>query len=109
MSIKAAVFAALTVLGAVWTGYFNLQAMEAGLGAGDFFAMGWVNPVSSSLTADLTVACLAFLAWMPFEARRLGMRHWWIYIVTTFMVAFAFSFPLFLFMRERRLLTSPTA
>ncbi len=106
MNARAAVYAILTILGAVWTWHFNLQAINAGLGASDFFAMGWVNPVSSSLTADLTVACFAFLAWMPFEARRLQMRHWWVYIVVTFMVAFGFAFPLFLLMRERKMLAS---
>ena len=104
MNLKVAVYGALAVLGVVWTGYFNLQAMEAGLGVSAFFTLGFVNPVSSSLTADLVVACLAFLAWLPFEARRLEMRNWWIYVVVTFGVAFAFSFPLFLFMRERKLL-----
>ena len=33
-------------------------------------------------------------------------RHWWIYIALTFGVAFAFACPLFLFMRERRLVSS---
>lgn len=106
MNVKAAAYAALAVLGVVWTGYFNLQALEAGLGVGDFFTMGFVNPVSSSLTADLTVACLAFLVWMPLEARRLEMKHAWVYVVVTFTVAFAFSFPLFLLMRERRILSA---
>ena len=109
MNAKAAVYAALAVIGAMWTWYFNLQAMNAGLGAGAFFTMGFVNPVSSSLTADLTVAAFAFLAWMPFEARRLHMRNWWIYLVLTFLIAFACSFPLFLFMRERRLLSQGSA
>ena len=36
-------------------------------------------------------------------ARRLGMRRWWFYVVTTFLVSFAFACPLFLFMREARL------
>lgn len=106
MNGKAVVYAVLAALGVVWTGYFNLQALGAGLGVGDFFTMGFVNPVSSSLTADLTVACLAFLVWMPFEARRLGMKHAWIYVVITFTVAFAFSFPLFLLMRERKILNA---
>ncbi len=98
-----AIYAGLTILGAVWTGYYNLQFMEAGFEAVDFFTLGFVNPVSSSLTADLTVSCLAFLAWLPFEARRLGMKYWGLYVLFTFTVAFAFSFPLFLLMRERKL------
>jgi len=35
------------------------------------------------------------------------MRHWWFYVVTTFLVAFAFACPLFLLMREARLQQAP--
>ena len=37
------------------------------------------------------------------EARRLGMKRAWLYIVLSLVTAFAFTFPLFLAMRERRL------
>ena len=40
---------------------------------------------------------------MVVEGRRLGMRHLWFYVVATFLIAFAFTCPLFLFMRERLL------
>jgi hypothetical protein len=40
---------------------------------------------------------------MVIEARRLEMRRAWFYVVTTFLVAFAFACPLFLLMRELRL------
>ncbi len=104
MNAKIAVYSMMAVAGLLGTGYFNLQALEAGLGLADFFTLGFVNPVSSSLTVDLLVACLAFVAWMPFEARRVGMKNAWVYVVITFVIAFAFSFPLFLLMRERKLL-----
>ncbi|MCC6854689.1 MAG: DUF2834 domain-containing protein, partial [Microbacteriaceae bacterium] len=37
------------------------------------------------------------------ESRRLGMRGAWLYIVLSGLTAFAFTFPLFLAMRQRRL------
>lgn len=40
---------------------------------------------------------------MCVEARRLGMRHLWVYVLGTVLVAFAFTCPLFLLMRERHL------
>jgi hypothetical protein len=55
------------------------------------------------MTADLTLTCPAFLARLPCEARRLEMRNWWVDLLVTFVIAFAFSFPLFLLMRERKL------
>src|SRR5690606_13824714 len=41
--------------------------------------------------------------WSFVEARRLGMRTWWLYVAITFVVAFAVAFPLFLLARDRRL------
>jgi hypothetical protein len=40
---------------------------------------------------------------MILEGRRLGMRLPWLYVVGSFVTAIAFTFPLFLAMRERRL------
>ena len=60
--------------------------------------------ISTALTAiDLIVAGVTFFFWMIYEARRLNMKHYWVYIVIIFCPAFAVAFPLFLFMRERRL------
>jgi hypothetical protein len=97
------VFGLLAILGLLLPWYFNLQFMAAGGGLAGFLRAGLANPAVSSLTFDILIAAGAFLIWMIVESRRLGMRHWWIYIVLTFAVAFAFAFPLFLMMRERKL------
>src|SRR5690606_22894915 len=96
----------LAVLGALATWTFNLRFMaesggDAGLAA--FVAGGYANAASSSLTNDLVVAATVFLVWSYHEARRAGVRHWWLYVVVTFGVAFACAFPLFLLARERAL------
>ncbi|MDP6834013.1 MAG: DUF2834 domain-containing protein, partial [Prochlorococcaceae cyanobacterium ETNP1_MAG_9] len=46
----------------------------------------------------------AITVWIFSESRRLKMKNLWIVIVGTFTIAFAFSAPLFLFLRERRLI-----
>jgi hypothetical protein len=99
------IYAALVVAGFFGTLVFNLQfAREAGgFDVGAFVAGGYANPAAGSLTTDLLVALAAFLVWSFSEARRLGMRRWWVYLAVTFLVAFAVAFPLFLWMRERRL------
>jgi hypothetical protein len=56
----------------------------------------------------LSVTWYFNLRWMSetgagIEARRLGMRHWWVWPVLTFGIAFAFAFPLFLYFRDRRI------
>jgi hypothetical protein len=40
---------------------------------------------------------------MVIEARRLGIRHVWIYMALSFVVALSVAFPLFLIARQRRL------
>jgi hypothetical protein len=103
---KQVAYAALAAIGLVATGYFNLRFMaESGgtFSAVEFVRAGYANSASSSLSNDLLVGTVAFTIWSFAEARRLGLRHWWIYPVLTFGVAFALAFPLFLFVRERRL------
>ena len=97
------VFGLLAILGLVLPWCFNLQFLAAGGSLLDFLRAGFANAAVSSVTVDILIAAGAFLIWMIVEARRLGMRHWWIYVVLTFSIAFAFAFPLFLLMRERRL------
>jgi hypothetical protein len=40
---------------------------------------------------------------MVLEARRLGIRFVWLYVILGFLVAISVTFPLFLIARERRL------
>ena len=96
----------LAVLGLVMTWRYNLQFIsEAGgsFSVTDFVAAANVNAAASSLGWDLMVACIAGLTWMFFESRRLGMRFYWLYFIFTFGVAYAFTFPLFLFFRQGKL------
>jgi hypothetical protein len=92
--------------GAVVPWYFNVRFMaESGelLTPQRWLAGGFINPLTGSITSDFLIGSIPVLAWMVVEARRLQMRHWWFYVATTFLVAFAFACPLFLLMRERQL------
>ena len=105
LTAQQVVYAALAAIGLAATWYFNLQFMaESGgtFSAVEFVRAGYANSASSSLSNDLLVGTAAFTIWSFVEARSLRMRHWWIFPVLTFGVAFAFAFPLFLFVRERR-------
>ena len=59
--------------------------------------MDWV------LSADFTVVVIAVVVFMISEARRLKMRRVWLYILLSGITAMAFTFPLFMAMRERKL------
>ena len=91
----------LAIVGLIGTWTFNALAIVQ---LRDFIG-DWVNsgPAVSSLTVDLLIVAVAGSILMVVEARRLGMRFVWLYIVGSAITAFAFTFPLFLAMRERRL------
>ncbi|MCU1438198.1 MAG: hypothetical protein JWP66_1285 [Naasia sp.] len=67
------------------------------------------GPAVSSLTVDLLVVAIAGSVLIAVEAKRLGMRFAWLYILGSALTAFAVTFPLFLALRERRLAALRTA
>jgi preprotein translocase subunit SecY len=100
---STALYAGLAILGIALPWTYNVQFLAAGGTPTGFLSAGFANPAVSSLSFDILIASTAFLVWMVMETRRLKMRHGWVYAVLMFSIAFAFAFPLFLFMRERRL------
>ena len=111
--IRQAIYAALTVLGFACTNYYLVQFTIAT--KGDFTLANFLNldlalfieqvianPASSFIGIDVTIAALCGILLIVTEGRQLQMRLWGFYIVAIFLVSFAFGFPLFLFMRERK-------
>ena len=101
------IYLTFAVLGAVLTALANydfVQAYGPGFDVIKFIELANINPAAQSLSRDLLVTCGAFFTWIIVEARRLEMRNLWIVIITTFLIAFAFAAPLFLFLREKRIL-----
>ena len=97
----AFVYLALAVAGLVGTWWFNaLAIVQMRDFLGDVAAGG---PAVSSITVDLLVVAVAGSVFIIAEARRLGMRFGWLYVAGSAVTAFAFTFPLFLAMRRRRM------
>ena len=93
-------FLILSVVGLITAWVFNGIASVTGQNYLDAWfgsAVDWV------LSLDLLIVAIAGSALMIFEAQRLGMKRVWLYIVLSGVTAFAFTFPLFLAMRERKL------
>lgn len=87
--------------------YFNLQHMlhsPVPFSIIQLFEEGTHSNLASSLTYDFLIASSAATVFMIIEIRRLKMKFLWFYVVFTFLIAFAFTFPLFLFNRERKIL-----
>jgi len=96
----------LAIAGLIGTWTFNVLAIQQ---MRDYIG-DWVNsgPAVSSLTVDLLVVAVAGCILIVVESRRLGMRFAWLYIVLSGITAFAFTFPLFLAMRERKIASTRT-
>src|SRR5678815_5745716 len=65
------------------------------------------NPASRSITVDIFFLGLAVFVWMVLEARRLGLRGVWLYLVFGMLVAISVTVPIFLINRCL-LYTSPS-
>lgn len=96
----AVVYLLLAVAGLIGTWWFNALAIVQTVDfVGDLTNSG---PAVSSITVDLLVVAVAGSIFIIIEARRLRMRFGWLYVLASALTAFAFTFPLFLAMRERR-------
>ncbi len=91
----------LAIIGLFVTRYFNLQPRET-----SFFADLYANSASSSFANDLFVVVTVFLVWSFIETGRLKISYrWWAAcFIFTFLIAAAVTVPLYLLLRERRLI-----
>tara|TARA_Y100001978_G_scaffold50893_1_gene45701 strand:+ start:286 stop:636 length:351 start_codon:yes stop_codon:yes gene_type:complete len=96
----------LAILGAVLPTLANIEFAKSYGPAFDiqlFIELANNNPASQSLSRDLFIGSASVFIWIISESKRLEMKNLWIVILTTFTIAFAFSAPLFLYLRERRI------
>ena len=77
---------------------FFLQPQNGGMMG--YISALYVNPAAASFTNDILLYALAGCIFMAVEARRLGIRHVWVYILLSFLVAVSVMFPLFLIARQ---------
>jgi hypothetical protein len=92
-------FLILSIIGLITAWIFNGVASVTGQ---DYLNAWFGSAVDWVLSVDLLIVAIAGSALMIFEAQRLGMKRVWLYILLSGMTAFAFTFPLFLAMRERK-------
>ena len=97
----------LALCGIVFPWYFNMQyfAITPDASIIDFFAQTRTTLPAQSIAVDISLVVVTFLVWLITESRRLKMHYGLVLLViaATFLVAIAFSFPLFMYLRERKL------
>jgi hypothetical protein len=99
-------YALFALAGLLVPWYCNIRFMMASgelLTPQRFVAGGFETWLTASIMTDFMIGTIPVLVWMIVEARRLHMPHLWAYVAFTFLIAFAFTCPLFLLMREVRL------
>ena len=97
----------ISILGAVLPMMSNFEfAKEYGnsFDINNFILLANANPAAQSISRDLFIGASAIFIWIVNESKKLNIKNMWIIYFGTFLIAFAFSAPFFLFLRERRLI-----
>ena len=97
----------LSILGAVLPMMANFEfAREYGnsFDIKNFISLANANPAAQSISRDLLVGASAIFIWIVNESKKLNIKNMWVVYIGTFLIAFAFSAPFFLFLRERRII-----
>lgn len=99
---RSHIFLLISIIGICYTWFYNIQYFMNYENASlvHFFELAQSNFAGKSFGADLTVVVLTFFVFMIPESIRLKIKYWWVLIPLTFLIAIAFTFPLFLYMRE---------
>ena len=101
------VYLVLSILGAILTMMANYHfALDYGpaFDIRKFVQLANDNPASQSISRDLLIGASAIFIWIVNESKRLNVKNMWAVYFGTFLIAFAFSAPFFLFLRERRII-----
>ncbi|MFM6980944.1 MAG: DUF2834 domain-containing protein [Micrococcales bacterium] len=94
------VYLGLAIIGFVTAMYFNALAVISG----EDYGKAWTSSAADLvLTSDLSIVAIAAGVFMIVEGKRVGMKHAWVFIAISAVTAMAFTFPLFLAMREKRI------
>ena len=75
-------------------------------GSSGALSLAWGNPIAATTLVDFTISSLVFWPFLFAEAKRLGMRHAWFFVLTNVIIGLSFALPAFLYMRERKLTLS---
>ena len=104
--VRANAYLVISILGLITA--LVLNGISSVNGA-DYIGAWFGSPVDWVLSVDLLIVAAAAVVFMLSEARRLGMKRVWVYFLLSGVTALAFTFPLFMFFRERKILSQQLA
>ena len=106
-NVLSYIYLFLSLLGAILPMISNYNfAIEYGssFDITKFIELANANPAAESISRDLLIGASSIFIWIVNESRKLEIKNMWIVYIGTFLIAFAFSAPFFLFLRERRII-----
>ena len=99
---RALAFLSLAIAGLLGQlALFGVFLADHGFAPGEFGDQIFSSTIAALTFADLAMCAVVFLAWLPREAARAGIRRWWPFALAV-SGGLCFAFPLFLYFRERR-------
>jgi len=101
--LLCAVYAVIALVALVATWSQNIAFLRGGGTFLSFWEATKANAATRSITVDIALFFLAAAFLMVIEARRVGVKYVWAYILGGLLVAISVTFPLFLLARELRL------
>ena len=82
-----------------WAFFASFFATE-GLNLPLFLSNLFVNGAAGGFSADVLISIGVFWVWSYQDAKRQGIRQWWLVLPTSFFVGLSLSLPLYLYLRE---------
>ena len=110
---RANIFLALAVIGFLLPGVpMVMESVETGnilfwTDPARTTAELFANRTSTAFALDLLATVATVLLWITWEAKRVGIRAVWRFWVLALLFGIGGTLPLFLWMRERRIASSP--
>jgi len=102
--MKKNVYLTLTGMGLAAPYWFFIKFLSAnGFDPALILQNLFANQITTFFALDLVISILVSWFFMIHEARRLGMKNWWFYIVASLTIGLSCALPLFLYFRERQL------
>jgi hypothetical protein len=101
LQTRSIAFFVLAAIGLITAWVFNGLAVMTNQ---DYLKAWFGTAVDLVLSIDLLIVAVAVAIFMIYEGKRLGMKRVWLYIALSSVTAMAFTFPLFLAMRDRKLI-----
>ena len=79
-----------------FTGYISAQGMDLT----GFLAAMYENGAAAGAVTDLFISAAVFWVWSFSDAKRQGVRNWWLVVPATLAVGLSLALPMYLYMRS---------